>query len=75
MKNDRDYPKFVVTEKGARWAASGHPWIYEGEVLSDCEEAENGCIVDAVSEHGIYRFRISQQKQQNPYPFGIAQRQ
>ena len=54
MKNDRDYPKFVVTEKGARWVASGHPWVYEGEVLSDCEEAENGCIVDAVSEHGKY---------------------
>ena len=54
MKSDRVYPKFVVTEKGARWVAGGHPWIYEGEVLSACEEVENGCIVDAISEHGKY---------------------
>ena len=54
MKNDREYPKFVVKEKGARWAAIVNTWVYEGEVLSDCKEAENGCIVDAVSEHGKY---------------------
>ena len=54
MKTTRDYPKFIITEKGARWAGSGHPWIYEGEVISGCEEAENGFIVDAVSEHGKY---------------------
>ena len=54
MKTAREYPKLTITEKGARWAGSGHPWIYEGEVLSGCEEAENGCIVDAVSEHGKY---------------------
>ena len=54
MKSVRNYPKFIITEKGARWAGSGHPWLYEGEVLSGSEEAENGCIVDAVSEHGKY---------------------
>ena len=54
MKTSRDFPKLIITEKGARWAGSGHPWIYEGEILSDSKDAENGCIVDAVSEHGKY---------------------
>ena len=54
MKTSRDLPKLIITEKGTRWAGSGHPWIYEGEILSDSKDAENGCIVDAVSEHGKY---------------------
>ena len=54
MKTSRDFPKLIITEKGTRWAGSGHPWIYEGEILSDSKDAENGCIVDAVSEHGKY---------------------
>ena len=54
MKTSRDFPKLIITEKGTRWAGNGHPWIYEGEILSDSKDAENGCIVDAVSEHGKY---------------------
>ena len=53
MKAERDFPRFVITEKGARWVNGGHPWIYEGEVLSG-DDCENGCIVDAVSEKGRY---------------------
>ena len=53
MKTERDFPRFVITEKGAKWVNGGHPWIYEGEVLSG-EECENGSIVDAVSEKGRY---------------------
>ena len=53
MKAERDFPLFVITEKGARWVNGGHPWIYEGEVLSG-DDCENGCIVDAVSEKGRY---------------------
>lgn len=32
----------------------GHPWIYEAEVVSGDMRAENGCLVDAVSEKGKY---------------------
>ncbi len=32
----------------------GHPWIYEAEVVSGDTQAENGCLVDAVSEKGKY---------------------
>ena len=30
MKADRNFPRVVVTTKGARWVDGGHPWIYEG---------------------------------------------
>ena len=53
MKAERDFPRFIISEKGARWVNGGHPWIYEGEVLSG-DDCENGSIVDAVSEKGRY---------------------
>ena len=54
MKSERSFPKFIITEKGARWTDTGHPWIYEGEIISGDDFVENGSIVDAVSEKGKY---------------------
>jgi len=54
MKTQRDYPVFVITAKGTRWTDEGHPWIYEGEVVSGPENVPNGALVDAVSEKGKY---------------------
>ena len=54
MKSERSFPKFTITAKGTRWAAEGHPWIYEAEVLSGGEGIEAGTLVDAVSEKGKY---------------------
>lgn len=54
MKTERNYPRAVVTAKGARWVDGGHPWIYEGEVLRLEGAAENGALVDAVDEKGKY---------------------
>jgi len=53
MKSQRNFPKYTITAKGTRWVEGGHPWIYEGEIISG-EEAENGSLVDAVSEKGKY---------------------
>ncbi len=54
MRAERAFPRCTVTEKGARWTAGGHPWIYEAGVLSVPEEAKIGALVDAVSEKGRY---------------------
>ena len=54
MKNMREYPRFTISSKGTRWVENGHPWIYEAEVLNEEGCAENGDIVDAVSEKGKY---------------------
>lgn len=54
MKASRDFPRAVVSAKGARWAGGGHPWIYESDVLRVEGACENGALVDAVSEKGKY---------------------
>lgn len=54
MKTQRDFPKYVISAKGTKWVEQGHPWIYEAEVNAEDSAAENGCLVDAVSEKGKY---------------------
>ena len=53
MKAQRKFPRFVISAKGTRWVEQGHPWIYAAEIVS-ADEAENGALVDAVSEKGKY---------------------
>ena len=54
MKQQREYPRFIISAKGVRWLESGHPWVYEAEVLGEEGQAENGGLADAVSEKGKY---------------------
>lgn len=54
MKTERTFPRVTVTDKGARWVAQGHPWIYEAEVISEDSTVENGSPVDAVTKSGKY---------------------
>ena len=53
MKSEREYPRFLISRKGADWVAGGHPWIYEAEVL-EAPDCPNGALADAVSEKGRY---------------------
>ncbi|MEA4954292.1 MAG: class I SAM-dependent rRNA methyltransferase [Pseudoflavonifractor sp.] len=52
MKQQRNYPIVTITKKGQRALEGGHPWVYEGEVLSFPTETENGAVVDVVGEKG-----------------------
>ena len=54
MKAERGFPRFIITQKGTRWAEQGHPWIYEGEVIREEGDCENGALADVVSEKGKY---------------------
>lgn len=54
MKSDRSYPIAIITDKGARFTANGHPWIYDAEVTEITGEVQNGCLVDAVTKSGRY---------------------
>ena len=54
MKAERSYPKFIISSKGTRWVEQGHPWIYEGEIVREECDCENGALADAVSEKGKY---------------------
>ena len=53
MKAERSFLRVTVTAKGARWVDGGHPWVYESDV-AHIDDAENGALVDAVSEKGKY---------------------
>ena len=61
MKQVRPYPQVTITRKAARSLASGHPWVFEGEVVSlapsplDGTEATNGCLVDVVEQNGTWQ--------------------
>ena len=54
MKTDRDFPRVIISDKGSEWIRNGHPWIYDGEVISADAGIPNGSIVDAVSLKGRY---------------------
>lgn len=54
MKQQRPYPIVTITKKGQRAIEAGHPWVYAGEVLSCPPQAENGAIVDVMSEKGTW---------------------
>ena len=52
MKAVRPYARITVTPKGERALTGGHPWVYEGEVVSLEGTAEDGGLVDVVSRRG-----------------------
>lgn len=54
MKVDREYLRFTVSEKGERWAMTGHPWIYASDIVEGPGAYENGCLADVVSKKGKY---------------------
>lgn len=53
MKQQRIFPYVTVTPKAARALAGGHPWVYDTEVTG-ASPAENGAIVDVLSDKGRY---------------------
>lgn len=53
MKQERVFPKLIITKKEEKRIQYGHPWIYEDEIISS-DEVDNGCIVDVLSEKGKY---------------------
>ena len=49
----RNFNKVTISSKGEKAILNGHPWIYDGEVLSK-DEITNGEIVDVVNTKGKY---------------------
>ena len=54
MKAVRPYARITVTPKGERALTGGHPWVYEGEVVSLEGTAEDGSLVDVLSRRGSW---------------------
>ena len=54
MKAARPYPIVTITPKGERAIVDGHPWVYEGEVVSVSGTPEDGSLADVVSKKGSW---------------------
>lgn len=60
IKQNRPYPRVIVSKKAARSLAAGHPWVFEGEVKAvepsplTGKDAENGDVVDVIEQNGTY---------------------
>ena len=55
MKQTREFPSAVVTEKQKASIQNGHPWVYADEILSlSAETVVNGSLVDVLSRKGQY---------------------
>lgn len=54
MKASRGLPVFVVSKKSESKLRAGHPWVYDNEIEQSPDGAENGSVVDVVSQKGTY---------------------
>ena len=54
MKQPRPYPAVTVSKKAERSVLGGHPWIYDAEIRRISGAAENGSLVDVVTEGGKF---------------------
>ena len=54
MRQQRPYPRLVVTRKATRSLKAGHPWVFEGEDI-DAEPCANGSVVDVFEENGTWQ--------------------
>lgn len=53
MKQERTLPPARITRKGENSIKSGHPWVYDTEVVK-APSGENGGLCDVFSERGRY---------------------
>ena len=51
-KMERPFQSVTVTDKGARFLRSGHPWVYAGEVLTPGDPCPDGEIADVFTQKG-----------------------
>ena len=43
-------PSIYITEKGVRHAKTGHPWVFEGEVVRTENDPVNGELANVFSD-------------------------
>ena len=65
MKQERVFPRFVVTKKQEKNIKKGHPWIYADEIVESSDIEENGCVVDVFG--GKHQNDAASQTQHHQY--------
>ena len=51
MRIQRKYPIVKITQKGKRFLQNGHPWVYQGEIIEEIGNPQNGQIVDVMANN------------------------
>lgn len=54
MKTQRPYKKLTITPKGEKALVNGHPWVYEGEVVTVEDGISDGDLADVLTQKGSY---------------------
>ena len=54
MKNERNYLKITLTERGARRQDSRHPWVYDNEIAEAEAGINDGDLTDVITGGGKY---------------------
>lgn len=54
MKTQRPWPYVTITAKGENALSSGHPWVYEGEIVTVDEAVRDGELCDVFSQKHKY---------------------
>jgi 23S rRNA (cytosine1962-C5)-methyltransferase len=54
MKDNREYLKVKLTERGTRRQDSRHPWVYDNEIAENDEGIKDGDLVDVISAGSKY---------------------
>ena len=54
MKQERIFPKIIVTKKQENTIKQGHPWVYADEIIESDEIKDNGSIVDVFGKRMNY---------------------
>lgn len=54
MKQQRDFPKITISRKAQAALESGHPWVYDSELITSSGGVPNGSLVDVVSDKNRY---------------------
>ena len=42
MKQERQYPKVVLTKRGERRQETRHPWVYDNEIENTSDDVKDG---------------------------------
>lgn len=54
MKDNREYLKVTLTQRGTRRQETRHPWVYDNEIETQDEGIKDGDLADVVSSSGKY---------------------
>lgn len=54
MKQNRIFPRVVITKKQENTIKAGHPWIYADEIIEQSEPIANGSVVDIFGKKDNY---------------------